>query len=141
MGDKMLLMTLKFPDWINKMFVNWQAEQGRKKSIQDFANYVGVSRPLMNMWMNGNQTPGKGNIEMLANIFGNEVYDSLNLPRPNPYLQTAVNNWEFMSEEKQEKISRMIAEEAAKYEAKKSADGVQKIPKRGKIGACSDWIY
>ena len=52
----MLSMNLPtFPEWINKMFVEWQAKQGKRKTIEEFAVYLGISRPLLNMWMNGNK--------------------------------------------------------------------------------------
>ena len=121
-----------FPQWINRKFVEWQAHLGKRKTIEEFAIYLGISRPLLNMWMNGNKKPGRENIKLLAETFGNDIYDIMGLPRPNPYLQIAIQNWEFISEEKQEQISRQIAEEAAKYEAKKSSERVQKTSKRGK---------
>ena len=76
-----------FPSWITRKFVEWQASEGKRKTIEEFAAYLGTSRPLVNMWMNGNKKPGKENINILAEIFGNEIYDVLEIPRPNPYLQ------------------------------------------------------
>lgn len=125
-------MTDNFPAWIDRQFVLWQAKEGERKTIQDFAAYLGISRPLLNMWMNGNRRPGTENIKILEEVFGQEVYDALGLPRPNPYLQVAVQKWEFISEEAQERIAREIAEEAAKYEAKKKSDTIRPIPKRRK---------
>jgi transcriptional regulator with XRE-family HTH domain len=121
-----------FPQWVNRKFVEWQASLGKRKTVEEFAIYLGVSRPLLNMWMNGNKKPGRENIKLLAETFGNDIYDVMGLPHPNPYLQVAINNWEFMSEEKQEQIARQIAEEAAKYEAKKITERIQTTSKRGK---------
>ncbi len=129
---KIELLMNNFSNWITRKFVEWQAIEGKRKTIEDFAAYLGTSRPLVNMWMNGNKKPGSENIKILAELFGNEIYDILEIPRPNPYLQVATKNWEFMPEEKQEQISRMIAEEAAKYEAKTSSKRVQQVHKRGK---------
>lgn len=130
-----MLQTMQtFSEWINQKFVDWQAKQGRRKTVEEFAAYIGVSRPLLNMWLNGNKKPGTGNTELLAEIFGNDVYDVLGLPRPNPLLQIVKSNWEFTSEETQERVAREIAEEAAKYEAKKSTKRVHKASKQGKTG-------
>jgi len=76
-----------FSSWITRKYVEWQAKEGKRKTIEEFAAYLGTSRPLVNMWMNGNKKPGKENIKILAELFGNEVYDILELPRPNPYKQ------------------------------------------------------
>ena len=48
-----------FPQWINRKFVEWQAAQGKRKTVEEFAIYLGISRPLLNMWMNGNKKPAK----------------------------------------------------------------------------------
>jgi len=117
-----------FPQWINRKFVEWQASQGKRKTVEEFAIYLGVSRPLLNMWMNGNKKPGRENINLMAEVFGNEIYDVLGLPRPNPYLQRVNRLWEFLPEA----IQKKIAEEAEKYEATNEAQRVEKVDKRRK---------
>jgi len=121
-------MNNNFPEWINKKFVLWQAERGERKTIQEFAAFLGISRPLLNMWMNANRKPGTENIKILEEIFGLEVYDALGLPRPNPYLQRVNRLWEFLPEA----IQKKIAEEAEKYEATNEAQRVEKVDKRRK---------
>ena len=118
-----------FTDWINRKFVEWQANEGRRKTIEEFAAYLGTSRPLVNMWMNGNKKPGKENINILAELFGNEIYDVLDLPRPNPYLQKLNRLWEFIPEEVQIRLTK----EAEKYEEKNLSERVQRVPKSGKV--------
>lgn len=119
-----------FSDWINRKFVEWQANEGKRKTIEEFAVYLGTSRPLVNMWMNGNKKPGKENINILAELFGNEIYDVLDLPRPNPYLQKINRLWEFIPEDIQKKLS----DEAEKYEAQNISERVQRTSKPRKIG-------
>jgi transcriptional regulator with XRE-family HTH domain len=121
-------MSYTFPSWISRQFVLWQAKQGERKTIDEFSAYLGVSRPLLNMWMNGNRKPGSENIKLLAEIFGNDVYDALDLPRPNPYLEKLNRVWEFLPEEIQKKFS----EEAEKYETQNVIVRVQKVSKRRK---------
>lgn len=115
-----------FSSWITRKFVEWQAHEGKRKSIEEFAAYLGTSRPLVNMWMNGNKKPGVENIKILAELFGNEIYDVLNLPRPNPYLQIVNRAWDNLSEELQIKISKEVEINAsAEYKYQ-----LQKISKR-----------
>jgi transcriptional regulator with XRE-family HTH domain len=118
-----------FPEYIERKYLEWQNNQGKRKSIDDFAVYIGISQPTLSMWMSGKRAPGIKTINLLADIFGNEVYDALGLPRPNPHLQTITRNFEFLSEEKQARIAREIAEEAAKYEAKKKTDSLRETSK------------
>lgn len=117
-----------FSSWITRKYVEWQAKEGKRKTIEEFAAYLGTSRPLVNMWMNGNKKPGKENIKILAELFGNEVYDILELPRPNPYKQIIDRVWEFLPEDFQKQIS----EEAEKYEEKNISERVSKASKQRK---------
>ena len=119
----------KFSEWMTKQFVQWQAEQGTRKTLEEFAAYVGVSRPLINMWMNGNQKPGAENIKLMGELFGSEIYDVLELPRPNPHLQKINRLWEFLPEE----IQIKLAKETEKYETQNDLHRVQKLPKQRKV--------
>jgi transcriptional regulator with XRE-family HTH domain len=107
----MLKVSYSFPDWINRQFVLWQADQGKRKTIDEFASYIGISRPLLNMWMNGNRKPGTNNIKLLADLFGMEVYDVLDLPRPDPDLHYIQNNWIDLKPEHR----KALRETAEKY--------------------------
>ena len=117
-----------FSEWMTKKFLEWQTEQGKRKTLEEFSAYVGVSRPLINMWMNGNQKPGTENIHLLAELFGNEIYDVLELPRPKPYLQKINRIWEFLPED----IQKKFANEAEEYEAQNISKRVQKSSKQRK---------
>lgn len=103
----------EFSAWLERKFLNWQAENGRRASLQEFADYIGYSRPLISMWLSGKRLPAEDGIERLADLFGLDVYDVLNLPRPNPYLQKINRVFELLSPEHQQKL----AEDAERYEA------------------------
>jgi len=102
---------MTFPEYIERKFLEWQSGQGKRKTIEEFAVYIGVSRPLLNMWMNGNRKPGKESLKVLSQTLGNEVYDVLGYARPNPYLQKINNVFENLSVEHQRKLS----EDAERY--------------------------
>ena len=106
-------MIVTFSEYLEKKYLDWQHEQGRRKTIEDFAAYIGVSRPLLNMWMNGKRKPGKESLKLLSEILGNEVYDILGYERPNPYLQKINQIFEYLSPEQQ----RKLAEDAKRYES------------------------
>lgn len=124
----MMLNMETFSNWITRKFVEWQAREGKRKSIEEFSTYIGVSRPLLNMWMNGHKKPGRDNIDLLAEIFGNEIYEIMGLPRPNPYQQRANQNWEFLPEDRQKEI----AEEAERYATQNQIQRFEEGHKRRK---------
>jgi hypothetical protein len=74
--------SVNFSDWINHKFVIWRGES--RKTVVDFAAYVGVSQSLMSKWMNpGGPIPDRHeSIKKLVSAFGNEVYEVLGLPVP-----------------------------------------------------------
>jgi transcriptional regulator with XRE-family HTH domain len=90
-----------FTEFLENSFVKWQSQMGKRKTIKEFSEYLGVSRPLLSMWMLGRQRPGPKNIELLANKLGPEVYDVLGFPRPNPDLQALMAAWNYIPSEKQ----------------------------------------
>jgi len=96
--------SMTFSDFLEQKFIEWQMQEKGRKTIVQFAAFLGVSQPILSMWMNGRKRPGTENIKMLAEVFGLEVYDSLGLPRPNPYLQIVNRVWEFIPEEIQTKF-------------------------------------
>ena len=119
---------VNFPEYLEKQFLDWQHQQGKRKTIEDFAEFLGVSRPLLNMWMNGNRKPGKENIDLLSRTLGNDVYDIAGLPRPNPYLQKINLIFENLSEDHQ----RQLAEDAELYKIENNEKRLQKAQKQRK---------
>jgi len=117
-----------FPEYIEKKYLQWQTELGKRKSIEEFAMYIGVSQSALSLWMSGKRTPSVQTANLLAEIFGNDVYDALGIARPNPYLQRLNRVWEFLPEA----IQKKIAEEAEKYEATNEVQRTEKAHQRRK---------
>ena len=119
----------KFPNYLTKKFLEWQTELGARKTLEDFADYLNVSRPLLSFWMNGKRIPNADNLENISAILGNEIYDVLDLPRPNPHLQKINRLWEFLPEE----IQIKLAKETEKYETQNELHRVQRPSKQRKV--------
>lgn len=105
------ISSMTFPEFLEQKYLQWQADLKKRKTIEEFAAYVGVSRPLINMWMNGDRNPGAESLKLLSAVFGMEVYDAAGVPRPNAYLQKINQIFERLSPEHQ----RSLAEDAEKY--------------------------
>ena len=101
-----------FPEYIERKYLEWQNEQGKRKSIDEFAVYLGVSQPTLSLWMSGKRSPSNRIVDHLAEIFGNEIYDVTGLPRPNPYLQRINRVWEFLPEAMQKAIAELEAQKS-----------------------------
>jgi len=115
---------MSFPEYLERKYLEWQNSLGKRKTVEEFAAWLGVSRPLMTMWLNGKRRPGTENLKLLSAVFGNEVYDILGIERPNPYLQKINQLFERISPEHQQKL----AEDAERYET----NNLSKTSKRRK---------
>lgn len=68
--------------WLTKKFLEWQTQSGEKKTVTEFADFLGVSRDTLNKWFNGQRRPRGTNVDVLAAKLGPEIYDILGLRRP-----------------------------------------------------------
>jgi transcriptional regulator with XRE-family HTH domain len=117
-----------FSTLLERKYLEWQIEIGERKSQAEFAKLIGVSRAALTMWMNGDHLPEMDNIHKLANVLGNEVYDALDLPRPNPYLQKINQLFERLSSEQQ----RKIADDVERYQSNNHEENAKRSSKERK---------
>ena len=102
-------MQMTFKEFIEKKYVQWQGEQGKRKTVGDFAAYLGISQPLLSMWMNGSKKPGAQNIKILYDLYGEEVSEALGKDNDLFYIQ---NHWENYDPT----FRKFLREQAEKYE-------------------------
>jgi transcriptional regulator with XRE-family HTH domain len=115
----------KLSELLTKKYLAWQGSMGQRKTLEEFADYLNVSRPLLSFWMNGKRIPSEENLEKIASLLGDEIYDALDLPRPNPHLKRISKLWEFIPEE----IQKQIVNEAEKYDDHNDANKLRKASK------------
>lgn len=106
---------MNFPKFLESKFLEWQREQGGRRTVTEFARWIGVKQSSVSMWWNGANEPSDESIRLLANKLGLEVYDALGLERPDPDLHYIQSNWEqYTSAER-----RALREQAEQYAQKK----------------------
>lgn len=98
----------KFANLLEQKYLKWQIDQGQRKTLDEFASYIGISRPLVSMWMTDKQTPGEKMIARLVSLFGQEIYDSLDIPRPDPLLYEINEKWSTFSDDQRAQIEYII---------------------------------
>lgn len=116
-----------FAEYLLSKLQEYEKQQRRRMSLDKFAAYLGVSRPLVSYWLKGT-IPSLENVQILAEKFGPEVYDVLQLPRPNPFLNKINKIWERIPPEKQQKL----AEDAQRYEDEALKNGSENASKHRK---------
>lgn len=100
---------MNFPQYLEKKYLEWQQVVGERKTVREFAEYIGVSASSITMWWKGKRTPEGDNIQKLAEKLGIEVYDILEIPRPNENLYYLIKEWDNYSTEHQKAIREFAA--------------------------------
>lgn len=106
--------------WIERQYIEWQRPEGKRATLTAFAKYLGVSRNVLNNWINRKQTPEGDSLRLLGDKLGWEIYDVVGEPRPDPRLQAILKVWGRLSEEvrsalyaEAERMAALGAEEPA----------------------------
>ena len=71
----------KFAYWLNDKYIEWM-KKDRKRGVSKFAIWLGFKQATISGYLNGQHVPNPENIEKLAGKLGYEIYDALDLPRP-----------------------------------------------------------
>jgi len=102
---------MTFPQFLELKFLDWQQKEGGRKTVKEFALYIGVSQSTVSMWWNGERNPEGENLRKIAGKLGFEVYDVLGLPRPDEDLAYISKHWEDVSPEFRRKFRQKVEEQ------------------------------
>ncbi len=112
---------MTFKEFLERRFLDWQSQQGARKTVAEYADWLGVKRSTLSMWWNAEITPrDDGVISKLAVKLGLELYDILQLERPNEDLFYVQQHWERLSPEKQRAVAKDVEGYISGNEAKRS---------------------
>lgn len=111
--DKIEQMT--FAQFLEMKYLEWQKQEGGRKTVKEFAAYIGVSQSTISNWWNDDRKPEGENLQKLAAKLGIEVYDILGVPRPDSDLLYLQSIWKELEPEKR----RTLREQAEKYNKNK----------------------
>ena len=85
---------MDFPKFLEFKYLEWQRTQGGRKTVKEFAAYIGVSQSTISSWWNEDRKPEGENLRRLAEKLGIEVYDVLGIPRPDSNLLYIQSIWQ-----------------------------------------------
>lgn len=102
---------MKFSQFLELKYIEYQRNAGGRKTVQDFAGFLGIAQTTASAYMNGKRVPEGETVYKLAMKLGIEIYDSLGLPRPDPDLLYIQMTWGELSEDTRRKL-RDLAEDA-----------------------------
>lgn len=120
-------MRMQFSEFLERKFLTWQASQGKRRTIGEFAKSIGVAQTTVSSWLNGERKPEGESLRKLANKLGIDVYDALGLPRPDADLLYMQQHWDEISADDR----RAIRDRVAKYVEENEALKVRKNRRAG----------
>lgn len=115
------MITLAFmtvSDFLNKKFLEWQYQEGERKTISEFAKLFDISQGLMTMWMNGTRSPGPEYKERIIERYGDEAILAFG---DDPDLYAVINNWNFYSPEERRAFREQAEKKALENEAQRTS--------------------
>lgn len=68
------IIKMKFPQYLESKYLEWQQLVGGRKTVRQFAEYIGVSASSITMWWNGKRAPEGDNVRRLADKFGQAIH-------------------------------------------------------------------
>lgn len=107
-------MSDKFKTYLLKKQGEFDQILGKRTSQDEFAEHLGINQSVLSNWMDGNYKPSAKSIAKLVKHFGAEVYDALDLPRPDD--PTGVNRlYKTISEVEKKNLKQIISEWADQH--------------------------
>lgn len=98
-----------FKDYLFNKFLEWEKTQpGRRSTYTAYSRYLGIKQQLVSVWMKGTFKPNEENAVKLASKLGDEVYDYLDFPKPDPLLTELQANWDILTDEERSTIEKIL---------------------------------
>lgn len=111
----------KFTHWIENAYIDWQKQEGGRRSVTEFAELLGFPQPTVTNWMNGKRSPSPDNAFQIAlKLKTLEVYDALELERPDEDLFWVQANWELLDDGQKARVVEMMQEVKTQEDAKEA---------------------
>ena len=113
---------------LERALAEWRKVQTLKRektSISKFADYLGYSQQAVSFWLNGDNEISEQAIlkilPKLSELLGLEIYDELNLDRPDVIKNYVNENWNDAPLEERKRIAKIIE----KYSSKPIPNGTE----------------
>ena len=117
---------MKFSQFFEMKYLEWQTKQGGRKTVSEFAKWLGIAQTTASTYMSGKRKPEGDTLIRLSEKLGIEIYDSLGLPRPDEDLYYLQIIWSELSS----KARRQLREKGEEYKAKNETSDIKhKQPK------------
>ena len=73
---------MTFSEWLLNKFFEWQIQSKERKTLTEFAQYLGVKQNTLYGWLHYGFLPNLKHIKILFKKFDFDIYSLLGLPVP-----------------------------------------------------------
>lgn len=117
-----------FSIYFAKRYDEWQKTRTSRRTLSDFADWLGVDKAVLSNWYNAKRIPTGPSVTLLVSKLGPTVYDALGLQRPDPMLQMLTVIAGDLSEDSKNKLIKLGKELQAKEQKGKGRGKVSPKP-------------
>jgi transcriptional regulator with XRE-family HTH domain len=105
-------VAIKLSELLFEKLLVYQQTTGSRKTLKQFAEYIGIGQVSLNRLMNERRSAGEKTVALLAEFFKDDrFYDAVGLPRPDPELKYITRHWGETPDE----VRHKTAEEFGRY--------------------------
>ena len=105
----------KAPKLLEIALAEWRKRQTLTKgktSVSEFANFLNYSQTTVSLWLNGDREISEeallAILSKLTELLGYEIYDELEIPRPDALYEYVNENWKNAPLEERIKVAKII---------------------------------
>jgi len=97
-----------FPAWFNRAYKRWSRSQAGEEDFVAFCDLLGYPPSKVLGWLHGEFLPEELEVLSIAGIFGTDVYEVLDLPKPEPQLLEIYKSFAHLTGENRGKIAHAL---------------------------------
>ena len=99
-----------FPAWFNRAYKRWSRSQAGEEDFVAFCDLLGYPPSKVLGWLHGEFLPEEPEVLSIAGIFGTDIYEVLDLPKPEPQLLKIYKSFAHLTGENRGKIAHALWE-------------------------------
>ncbi len=65
--------------WLQEKYEDWRHQKGVRKTITEFAAYIGINEANMLDYMSGKEVPKGSNLAKIAGMMGFDIYETVQI--------------------------------------------------------------
>jgi hypothetical protein len=100
----------KFPAWFNKAYKRWSRSQPGEEDFLAFCDLLGYSPAKVLEWFSGESVPEGPEVLSIAGILGLNVYEVLDLQKPDPELLKIFHSFSHLTGEYRSNLAHALWE-------------------------------